>query len=88
MGFGVPLDDWLRGPLREWAEALLDENRLRHEGFFHAREVRRVWDLHLSGRANQHFRLWPILMFQSWLEANVGSCHAAAADTRLAAIAG
>jgi asparagine synthase (glutamine-hydrolysing) len=88
MGFGVPLDDWLRGPLREWAEGLLGETRLREQGFFDAREVRRVWDLHLSDQANQHFRLWPILMFQSWLEANVGSCGTAAADSRLAAFAG
>ncbi len=84
MGFGVPLDDWLRGPLREWAEALLGESRLREQGFFDARQVRRFWDLHLGGRSNQHFRLWPILMFQSWLEANSGSCRTALQDTRLA----
>lgn len=68
MGFGIPLDSWLRGPLRDWAEALLDEQRLRGEGFFHPHEVRRAWTEHLGGRANQ-FKLWSVLMFQSWLEA-------------------
>jgi asparagine synthase (glutamine-hydrolysing) len=64
----VPLDSWLRGPLRDWAEALLDERRLREEGFFNPAEIRRVWHAHLSGNANPQFKLWTILMFQSWLE--------------------
>lgn len=68
MGFGIPLDDWLRGPLRDWAEGLLDERRLRHEGFFHAGPVRRAWEQHLRGQQNA-FKLWTILMFQSWLDA-------------------
>jgi asparagine synthase (glutamine-hydrolysing) len=68
MGFGVPLDSWLRGPLRNWAEALIDERRLREEGFFHPQVIRKAWDEHLGGRANQ-FKLWSVLMFQSWLEA-------------------
>ena len=68
MGFGIPLDSWLRGPLRNWAEALLDEHRLREEGFFHPQEIRRAWDGHLKGQNNQ-FKLWTILMFGSWLEA-------------------
>jgi asparagine synthase (glutamine-hydrolysing) len=67
MGFGIPLDDWLRGPLRDWAEALLDERRLREEGFFHVKPVRRAWANHLRGQQNA-FKLWTILMFQSWLE--------------------
>jgi asparagine synthase (glutamine-hydrolysing) len=67
MGFGIPLDDWLRGSLREWAEALLDERRLREEGFFHPPEVRKAWDGQLRGQLNSG-KLWTILMFQSWLE--------------------
>ena len=69
MGFGVPLDEWLRGPLRDWAETLLDENRLVREGFFHPSPVRQAWERHLGGRDNHGHRLWSILMFQSWLEA-------------------
>jgi asparagine synthase (glutamine-hydrolysing) len=86
MGFGVPLDGWLRGPLRDWAEALLDERRLRHEGFFHPQVIRRAWDLHLGGQANQQFKLWSVLMFQSWLEAQ--GRPAGATDVRVAALAG
>jgi asparagine synthase (glutamine-hydrolysing) len=72
MGFGIPLDSWLRGPLREWAEALLDERRLVGEGFFRPQEIRRTWDGHLKGQNNQ-FKLWTILMFESWLEAQGGT---------------
>jgi asparagine synthase (glutamine-hydrolysing) len=70
MGFGVPIGKWLRGPLRDWAEALLDERRLHDEGYFRPEPIRRMWDAHLSGSLNEQYRLWPILMFQSWLEAN------------------
>jgi asparagine synthase (glutamine-hydrolysing) len=69
VGFGVPIDSWLRGPLREWAEALLDEDRLRREGFFDPRPIRMMWEEHLSGRKNQQNPLWNVLMFQAWLEA-------------------
>lgn len=69
MGFGVPLDDWLRGPLRDWADTLLDENRLVREGFLHPAPIRQAWERHLRGRDNHGHRLWSILMFQSWLEA-------------------
>jgi asparagine synthase (glutamine-hydrolysing) len=68
MGFGLPLDDWLRGPLREWAEAQLDPFRLRSEGYFDSRLVRDEWRLHLSGSTNRQYNLWSVLMFQSWLE--------------------
>jgi asparagine synthase (glutamine-hydrolysing) len=66
MGFAVPLADWLRGPLRDWAENLLAESRLQQGGFFNAAVVRGVWDEHVSGRANREYMLWNVLMFEAW----------------------
>lgn len=68
MGFGIPLDSWLRGPMREWAESLLEPKRLREEGFFDPAAVREKWDDHLAGRGAWQFHLWDILMFQLWWE--------------------
>ena len=69
MGFGVPIDSWLRGPLRDWAEALIDASRLRREGFLRPDPIRQKWAEHLDGSRNWAYHLWDILMFQAWLEA-------------------
>ena len=65
-GFGVPIEQWLRHDLRDWAESLLDEKDLREEGYFRVRAVRRAWDQHLAGWADYSTVLWSILAFQAW----------------------
>lgn len=67
MGFGVPIDSWLRGPLRDWASDLLDPTTLKQQGFFDEVAVQKMWAEHLSGRLNWQYHLWDILMFQAWL---------------------
>lgn len=67
-GFALPISAWLRGPLREWAENLLDEARLRREGYFRPAAVRALWDEHVSGQRDQGDQIWTILMFQAWLD--------------------
>ena len=71
-GFAVPVGTWLKGPLRAWAEELIDERRLAQEGWFDARAVRRRWDDHLSGRRDSTPALWAVLMFQAWLDQQDG----------------
>lgn len=78
-GFGVPVGEWLRGPLRDWGESLLNERRLREEGLLDARLVRRVWKEHQSGRYDRQFALWALLMFQAWLDSSGGGNAAAGA---------
>ncbi len=68
MGFGIPLDNWLRGPLREWAESLLAEDRLKREGYLDPAPIRATWQRHVRGDASHGYRLWSVLMFQAWLE--------------------
>jgi len=70
MGFSIPLDNWLRGPLRDWAETLLSESSLKNEGFFNSAPIREKWLEHLSGKRNWQNHLWDVLMFQAWLEHN------------------
>jgi len=69
-GFGVPIGNWLKSPLREWAEDLLSEQKLKNGGYFDVKQIRRVWMQHTSGKKNQQYQLWSVLMFQAWLDSN------------------
>ena len=67
-GFGVPMGEWLRGPLQAWGEDLLDAGRLRQQGFLASAPIRAAWNAHLTGNADNTLRLWNVLMFEAWLE--------------------
>jgi asparagine synthase (glutamine-hydrolysing) len=76
MGFGVPIDQWLRGPLNEWASSLLERGRLEREGFLNAAAIAEKWNQHQSGERNWQYHLWTVLMFESWLESASRSARA------------
>ena len=84
-GFGIPVDRWVRGPLRDWAESLLDPRLLAEQGFFRANHIRQVWEEHKSGRANRITQLWPILMFQAWHREGAGQSQIPTVSLRRAA---
>ncbi len=67
-GFAIPVGQWLRGPLREWAEDLIDDHKIDSEGYFNHKLVRNMWNEHISGKCDWTSRIWAILMFQAWLE--------------------
>jgi asparagine synthase (glutamine-hydrolysing) len=67
MGFGIPVGDWLRGPLRDWADDLLSADRLAREGLFHPEPIRRAWQEHRDGERSWQYQLWNVLMVQAWM---------------------
>lgn len=69
-GFGIPVDEWLRGDLKQWAEQLLEPTKIHQQGYLDAKQVTKLWTQHLSGKYNRQSELWSILMFQAWLEKN------------------
>ena len=77
-GFGIPVGEWLRGPLKAWADDLLSEERLRREGLFDVKAIRRRYLAHQAGSRDSTSALWPILMFESWRDAQADALGAAA----------
>ena len=69
MGFGVPIESWLRGPLKDWAESLLDKEKMENQGYLHIEPIHKMWKEHSTGERRWHYYLWDVLMFQAWLEA-------------------
>ena len=70
VGFGIPLDDWLRGPLKSWAGDLLAEDNIKNSGYLKSEPITKLWEEHISLKSNNCAKLWPIIMWQSWLEKN------------------
>jgi asparagine synthase (glutamine-hydrolysing) len=68
MGFSVPVGEWIKGPMKEWAEDFLSQERLKKEGYFNAKTVGKMWQRHLSGKSNCTHELWNVLIFQAWLD--------------------
>ena len=66
-GFAIPLAQWLRGPLKEWANSLINKKTINEEGYFYFENIEKMWSEHLTGRYDWSSRLWCILIFQSWL---------------------
>ena len=65
-GFGMPVNDWLRGPLREWTEDLISTKNLPSDGLLNGDLVRKIWSEHLSGSRNWEYKIWPVVMWQQW----------------------
>jgi len=68
MGFGVPIGAWLRGPLNAWASDLLDPALLREQGYLQAEPVQALWGSHQDRKGDHTYEVWPVLMFQAWLQ--------------------
>jgi asparagine synthase (glutamine-hydrolysing) len=73
MGFGIPLAEWLQGPLREWAEDLLSEASLRTAGILRPEPIRAQWRMHVAGRGNAAYRIWNVLVFEQWRRSLAGT---------------
>lgn len=67
-GFSLPIDSWLRGPLQDWAESLLDDSRIKQDGYFNPVPIQQKWQEHLSGQRNWKNQLWSVLIFNQWLD--------------------